>query len=99
MSAAFRLRPEDPIRRVMDSPRLSAGGLRLLDLHVPTVDLGRPSEDRRAYWTEIQTTMGLPRFAPLRHDRGGCFLYSGVLVSEHEIERVSCQTRAKPLFL
>ena len=81
MSAAFRLRPEGPIRRVMASPRLSAGGLRFLDLHVPAVGLSLPSEDRRAYWTGVQTTTGLPRFAPGRYDRGGCFLYSGVVVS------------------
>jgi hypothetical protein len=52
-----------------------------LDLHVPAVGLSLPSEDRRAYWTKVQTTTGLPRFAPVRCDRGGCFLYSGVLVS------------------
>jgi hypothetical protein len=67
----------------MDSPRLSAGGLRFLDLHVPAVDFRLPSEDCRAYWMGIQTTTGLPRFAPVRYDRGGCFLYSGVLVSLH----------------
>jgi hypothetical protein len=37
-----------------------------LDLHVPAVELSLPSEDRRAYWTEVQTTTGLPRFAPVR---------------------------------
>jgi hypothetical protein len=74
---------DDPIRRVMASPRLSAGGLRFLDLPVPAVALSLPSEDRRAYWTEVQTTTGLPRFAPVRYDRGGCFLYSGVVVSRH----------------
>ena len=62
----------------MDSPRLSAGGLRFLDLHVPAVEFRLPSEDRRAYWTCAQTTTGLPRFVPVRCDRGGCFLYSGV---------------------
>ena len=67
----------------MPSPRLSAGGLRFLDLHVPAVELSLPSEDRRAYWTCVQTPTGLPRFAPVRYDRGGCFLYSGVLVSLH----------------
>ena len=72
-----------PIRRVMDSPRLSAGGIRFLDLHVPAVELRLPSEDRRAYWACAQTTTGLPRFAPVRYDRGGCFLYSGVVVSAH----------------
>ena len=55
-----------------------------MDLHVPAVGLSLPSEDRRAYWTEVQTTTGLPRLAPVRCDRGGCFLYSGVLVSLHE---------------
>src|SRR5713101_1947707 len=68
----------------MDFPRLSAGGVRFLDLHVPAVELSLPSEDRRAYWTGVQTTTGLPRFAPVIYDRGGCFLYSGVLVSTHE---------------
>jgi hypothetical protein len=67
----------------MDSPRLSAGGIRFLDLHVPAVEFRLPSEDRRAYWTEVQTTTGLPRLTPVRCDRGGCFLYSGVLVSLH----------------
>src|SRR5262245_37593785 len=68
----------------MDSPRLSAGGLRFLDLPVPAVELSLSSEDRRAYWTGVQTTTGLPRFAPVRYGRGGCFLYSGVRVSLHE---------------
>ena len=62
----------------MDFPRLSAGGVRFLDLHVPAVGLRLPSEDRRAYWAFAQTTTGLPRLAPVRSDRGGCFLYSGV---------------------
>src|SRR5262249_48405020 len=35
----------------MPSPCLSAGGLCFLDLHVPAVELGLSSEDRRAYWT------------------------------------------------
>jgi hypothetical protein len=74
----------------MVSPRLSAGGLRFLDLHVPAVDLSLPSEDRRAYWTLVQTTTGLPRFAPVRYDRGGCFLYSGVLVSLHRTGGFPC---------
>jgi len=67
----------------MTSPRLSAGGFCFLDLPVPVVELSLPSEDRRAYWTTVQTTAGLPRFAPVRYDRGGCFLYSGVVVSLH----------------
>ena len=33
----------------MDSPCLSAGGLRFSDHHVPAEGLGRPSEDRSAY--------------------------------------------------
>jgi len=49
-----------------------------LDLPVPAVELRLPSEDRRAYWTAVQTTTELPRSAPVRYDRGGCFLYSGV---------------------
>ena len=68
----------------MDSPRLSAGGIRFLDLHVPAVEFRLSSEDRRAYWTRVQTITGLPRFAPVRSDRGGCFLYSEVKVSEYE---------------
>lgn len=62
----------------MDSPRLSAGGVRFLDLHVPAAEFRLPSEDRRAYWTCVQTATGLPRFVPVRCDRGGCFLCSGV---------------------
>jgi len=54
-----------------------------LDLPVPAVEFSLSSEDRRAYWVLSQTTTGLPRFAPVRYDRGGCFLYSGVLVSLH----------------
>jgi hypothetical protein len=68
-----------------------------LDLLVPAVGLRLPSEDRRAYWTEIQTTTGLPRFTPVRCDRGGCFLYSGVLVSAHEMHPVPCQARLNGL--
>src|SRR6266571_4644022 len=94
MSAAFRLRLNGPIRRVMDSPRLSAGGLRFLDLPVPAVGLRLPSEDRRAYWTGVQTTTGLPRFAPVRCGRGGCFLYSGVLVSLHGTGEYPCHGRS-----
>ena len=67
----------------MTFPLLSAGGIGLLDLPVPAVELGPPSEDRRAYWTVVQTTTGLPRFPPVRNDRGGCCLYSGVVVSTH----------------
>jgi hypothetical protein len=44
---------DDPIRRVMDSPGLSAGGLRFSGLLVPAADSGLPSEDRRAYWTGV----------------------------------------------
>jgi len=50
MSAAFRRGPPGPIHRVMDSPCLSAGGLRFLGHPVPAAGLGRPSEDRPAYW-------------------------------------------------
>src|SRR5258708_18832725 len=78
----------------MDCPRLSAGGLRFLDLHVPAVEFRLPSEDRRAYWTWVQTTTGLPRFAPVRYDRGGCFLYSGVVVSLHGTGGGPCHGRS-----
>jgi hypothetical protein len=83
----------------MDSPRLSAGGLRFLDLHVPVVELSLPSEDRRAYWTAVQTTTGLPRFAPVRYGRGGCFLYSGVLVSLHGTGGCPCHGRSVKFLL
>ena len=56
-----------------------------MDLHVSAVEFRLPSEDRWAYWISIQTTTGLPRLAPVRYDRGGCFLYSGALVSLHGI--------------
>jgi hypothetical protein len=81
----------------MDSPRLSAGGLRFLDLHVPAVDFRLPSEDCRAYWMGIQTTTGLPRFAPVRYGRGGCFLYSGVHVSLHGTGGLPCHARSVKL--
>jgi hypothetical protein len=68
----------------MDFPRLSAGGLRFSGLLVPAEEFGLPSEDRRAYWIGFQTSTGLPCFAPVRHNRRGCLLYPGVLVSEHE---------------
>src|SRR5947209_8733588 len=99
MSAAFRLRPVDPIRRVMDFPRLSAGGLRFLDLPVSAVEFYLPSEDRRVYWAGAQTTTELPRFAPVRCGRGGCFLYSGVLVSAQEILGFSCLTGGERFLL
>src|SRR5271166_1332717 len=81
----------------MDSPRLSAGGLRFLDLHVPAVDFRLPSEDCRAYWMGIQTTTGLPRFAPVIYGRGGCFLYSGVHVSLHGTGGLPCHARSVKL--
>ena len=59
MSAPFR-GGYSPIRRVMDSPCLSAAGLRFLRLPPPAVDLAR-SCDRVTGW--LQTTTGLPRFA------------------------------------
>ena len=65
-----------------------------MDLPVPAVELSLPSEDRRAYWTGVQTTTGLPRFAPVRYDRGGCFLYSGVLVSLHGTGGCPCHGRS-----
>ena len=55
-----------------------------MDLHVSAVGLRLPSEDRRAYWAAAQTATELPCFAPVRDDRGGCFLYSGVVVSLQE---------------
>jgi hypothetical protein len=67
----------------------------LLDLHVPAVELSLPSEDRRAYWTDVQTTTGLPRLAPVRNDRGGCFLYSGVVVSLHGPGGYPCHGRGR----
>ena len=80
----------------MRSPRLSAGGLRFLDLPVPAVGLSLPSEDRRACWTAVQTTTGLPRFAPASYDRGGCFLYPGVLVSQRDRQTTSHLDRVSP---
>ena len=68
-SAAFRLEPSGPIRRVMHSPGLSAGGLRFLGHPVPAAGLGRPSEDRPAYWPGGQTASGLPRSAPVEMRR------------------------------
>jgi len=78
-----------PIRRVMDSPCLSAGGIRFLNLRVPAGELGLASEDRLAYRACARTTTGLPRSAPVRHDRGGCCLYSGAVVSVLEPVRRS----------
>jgi hypothetical protein len=52
--------PEGAIRRVMDSPCLSAAGVRFLRLPEPAVDLAR-SCDRVT--GGLQTTTGLPRFA------------------------------------
>jgi hypothetical protein len=69
-SAAFRRGPRGPIHRVMDSPCLSAGGLRFLGHPVPAAGLSRPSEDRRAYWPAGQTASGFPRSAPVETRRG-----------------------------
>ena len=63
-------RASGPIHRVMDSPCLSAGGICFLGHLVPAADLGRPSEDRPAYWPGGQTTTGLPRSAPDELRRG-----------------------------
>ena len=84
-----------PIRRVMDSPCLSAGGIRFLNLRVPAGELGRASEDRLAYRVCARTTTGLPRSAPVRHDRGGCCLYSGAVVSALEPVRRSSPLLAR----
>ena len=73
----------------MDSPCLSAGGIRFLNLRVPAGELGLASEDRLAYRVCARTTTGLPRSAPVRHDRGGCCLYSGAVVSALEPVRRS----------
>jgi len=71
-----------------------------LDLPVPAVEFRLPSEDRRAYWTGVQTTTGLPRFAPVRYDRGGCFLYSGVAgVHARGQERISRHGRSVRLLV
>jgi hypothetical protein len=67
----------------MSSPCLSAGGVRFLDLPVPTEESGLPSEDRRAC-RQSRTSLGLPRFAPVRRAGGGCRLYSGAAVSQQE---------------
>jgi len=48
------------IRRVMDSPCLSAAGLRFLRLPTPAVELARSCDGVTG---ESQTTVGLPRFA------------------------------------
>ena len=84
-----------PIRRVMDSPCLSAGGIRFLNLRVPAGELGLASEDRLAYRVCARTTTGLPRSAPVRHDRGGCCLYSGAVVSALEPVRRSSPLLAR----
>src|SRR6516225_5189183 len=54
----------------MNSPCLSAGGIRFLGHPVPAAGLGRPSEDRPAYWLGGQTASGLPRSAPVETRRG-----------------------------
>ena len=69
-SAAFRRGLPGPIHRVMSSPCLSAGGVRFLGHPVPAAGLGRPSEDRPAYWPPGQTASGLPRSAPVETRRG-----------------------------
>src|SRR5262245_61762660 len=55
--------PSGAIRRVMDSPCLSAAGVRFLSHPVPAVDLAR-SCDGVTGW--LQTTTGLPRSAEAR---------------------------------
>src|SRR5262249_26116158 len=60
-SAAFRRGPRGPIHRVMDSPCLSAGGLRFWDHPVPTEGVSLPC---RRLTGAGPTSIGLPRFGP-----------------------------------
>ena len=51
------------------------GGLRFFDLPTPTEGFGRP----HGWLTDrSQTSLGLPRSAPVRYAWRGCLLYSGV---------------------
>jgi hypothetical protein len=80
----------------MSSPCLSAGGIHFLDLHVPTGELvrsydwltGWDDEDDVVILSLYQTPLGFPRPAWRRYEWGGCALYSGTVVSVHEIVRV-----------
>jgi hypothetical protein len=69
----------------MDSPCLSAAGLRFLDHPVPTEELAflavRVLVGRRTAPRSAQTSLGLLRSAPMRCDRGGCLLSTGGVVS------------------
>ena len=69
----------------MDSPCLSAAGLRFLDHPIPTEGLGVPCGSltgRAAYRAAFfQTSLGLRRSAPMSCDRGGCLLSTGGVVS------------------
>lgn len=66
-----------------------------MNLRVPAGELGLASEDRLAYRVGARTTTGLPRSAPVRHDRGGCCLYSGAVVSALEPVRRSSPLLAR----
>jgi hypothetical protein len=70
-----------PIHRVMTSPCLSAGGLRFLGHLVPAAGLGRPSEDRPAYWLGTRPQRGCRVPHLMRSDGGGRLLYCGAGVS------------------
>ena len=84
-SAGCRREHIRPIRRVMPSPCLSAGGLRFLGLLGPAAALSLPSEDRQAY---RPLRAGPQRGCRVSHSRaatgGGCLLYPGTWVSCHE---------------
>ena len=61
---------------------LSAAGIRFLDHPVPLeisafLTVGLPSTDSRRRGPQP----GFPRSARVRHDRGGCPLYPGAVVS------------------
>ena len=55
----------------MVSPCLSAGGLRFLGHLVPAAGLGRPSEDRPAYWPGGPDRNGVTTFRTSRDAAGG----------------------------
>jgi hypothetical protein len=64
----------------MTSPCLSAGGLRFLGRPVPAAGLGRPSEDRPAYWHRARPHRGCHVPHQLRCGGRGCLLYCATWV-------------------
>jgi hypothetical protein len=78
-----------PIRPVITSRCLSAGGIRFLKHPIPAEELTLPCGWATGLAVALdQTSSGLSRSTLLSCDWGGCSLYSGVLVSSYRTSRL-----------